>query len=408
MNDAHVVSIAQLRELLKLTNTVEFKGKDKKETYAWIGTTLGRFKYFSLKKKKERSTVRTYIRTMTGLSQSQVTLLIARKKKTGRVLVMCQKRNHFPTTYTTDDIARLIETDNAHNRLSAPATKRIFEREFSVFGDQRFERMKNISPSHIYNLRGKRQYVSQALTYTKTNPTQVSIGERRKPNPQGKPGYLRIDTVHQGDSDKEKGVYHINIVDEVTQFEIVGAVEGISEHFLEPLLASLLDQFPFCILGFHSDNGSEYVNKTVAKLLNKILAEQTKSRSRHCNDNALAEGKNGSIVRKCMGRNYIPKKYAEEINAFYEKYFNNYLNFHRPCGFATLKIDHRGKEKKKYDTYLTPYEKLKSLENPKQYLKPAVDLKCLDIIATLQSDNESAAAVRKARSELFNKINKKS
>lgn len=407
MNDAHVVSIAQLRELLKLTNTVEFKGKDKEEMYAWIETTLGRFRYFS-RKKKEKSIIKKYIVTITGLSGERIKKLIQRKKKTGRVLVMHQKRNHFPTIYTTDDIARLIETDNAHNRLSAPATKRIFEREFTVFGDKRFERLKNISPSHIYNLRSKRQYVSQALTYTKTNPVQVSIGERRKPNPQGKPGYLRIDTVHQGDSDKEKGVYHINSIDEVTQFEIIGAVEGISEYFLEPLLASLLDQFPFRILGFHSDNGSEYINKTVAKLLNKILAEQTKSRSRHCNDNALAEGKNGSIVRKCMGRNYIPKKYAEQINTFYEKYFNKYLNFHRPCGFATLKIDLRGKEKKKYDTYLTPYEKLKSLENPKQYLKPNSDLKCLDIIATLQSDNGSAAAVRKARSELFNKINKKS
>ena len=82
----------------------------------------------------------------------------------------------------------------------------------------------------------------------------MKIGERRKPDPKGKPGMIRIDTVHQGDLDGQKGVYHINAVDEVTQFEIIGAVEGISERFLIPLLTELLEQFPFTIQGFHSDN----------------------------------------------------------------------------------------------------------------------------------------------------------
>ena len=98
------------------------------------------------------------------------------------------------------------------------------------------------------------------LNYQKTHPVKVNIGIRKKPAPYGKPGYLRVDSVHQGDLDKEKGVYHINLVDEVTQWEIVGCVEGISEHFLAPLLEVLLKLFPFKILGFHSDNGSEYIN----------------------------------------------------------------------------------------------------------------------------------------------------
>lgn len=407
MDDSHITSITQVRELLKFTNRVEFKGKDKKETYGWINKTLGRFKYRSLKKKKDRSVVRAYIRAITGLSQSQVTLLIARKKKMGQLCVLSRARHRFKTTYTTDDIARLIETDNAHNRLSGPATKEIFRRAFNLFDDQRFERLKNISSSHIYNLRETRQYISHACTYTKTNPVKIPIAERRKPNPQGKPGYLRIDTVHQGDLDKEKGVYHINIVDEVTQWEIVGCVEKISESYLSPLLENLLSQFPFRVISFHSDCGSEFINYRIAEMLNKMLVEQTKSRSRHCDDNALIEGKNGSIVRKYFGYGYVPKKYAQIINEFYRTHFNNYLNFHRPCGFATLKIDRRGKQKKKYDIYLTPYEKFKSLENPRQYLKPDTDLKCLDIIATLQSDNECAASMQKARTELFNNINKK-
>ena len=142
----------------------------------------------------------------------------------------------------------------------------------------------------------------------------MAIGERRKPHPEGKPGYLRIDTVHQGDQDKQKGVYHINAVDEVTQMEVVCSVERISENCLIPVLDNQLEEFPFVIYEIHADNGSEYINKEVAKLLQKLLIELTKSRARHCNDNALVESKNGSIVRKCLGYMHIKQKWAPEIN----------------------------------------------------------------------------------------------
>ncbi|MES9905680.1 MAG: hypothetical protein ABW168_23775 [Sedimenticola sp.] len=76
-------------------------------------------------------------------------------------------------------------------------------------------------------------------------------------------GYIRIDTVHQGDWDGVKGVYHVNAVDEVTQFEGVASVERISERYLIPVLESLIDSFPFIIKGFHADNGSKYINRHV-------------------------------------------------------------------------------------------------------------------------------------------------
>jgi transposase InsO family protein len=59
---------------------------------------------------------------------------------------------------------------------------------------------------------------------------------------------------------------------------VVLAVERISEAWLMPLLESITEQFPFVILKFHSDNGSEFLHKTVARLLEKLLIEQTKSR----------------------------------------------------------------------------------------------------------------------------------
>ncbi|MES9905238.1 MAG: hypothetical protein ABW168_21500 [Sedimenticola sp.] len=175
---------------------------------------------------------------------------------------------------------------------------------------EEYQRLAIISVSHLYNLRHSIPCSRQRGAVSKTRPVQNSIGERRKPRPEGRPGYICVDTVHQGDWDGVKGVYHVNAVDEITQFEGVASVERISERYLIPVLASLIDGFPFIIKGFHADNGSEYINRHVADLLNKLLVELTKSRSRRSNDNALVESKNGSIVRKYLGYHHIPQKWA--------------------------------------------------------------------------------------------------
>jgi len=137
--------------------------------------------------------------------------------------------------------------------------------------------------------------------------------------------------VHQGDRDGVKGIYHINAVDEVTQWEIVAATPQISEYWLIPLLEQMLAQFPFVIRGFHSDNyGSEFINYTVAKLLDKLLIEQTKSRAHRTGDNGLVESKNGAIVRKHMGFGHMGAQHAETVDRFHRRYLNPYINFHRP------------------------------------------------------------------------------
>jgi len=264
--------------------------------------------------------------------------------------------------------------------------------------------VKGISVSHLYNLRKTRSYLTQTTFFQKTKPTSVNIGERRRPDPQGRPGYLRVDTVHQGDKDGTKGVYHLNTIDEVTQWQVVGCTEKISERYLLPVLIVLLDQYPFTIRGFHADNGSEYMNKVVSELLNKLLIELTKSRPRKTNDNALVEGKNGSIVRKYMGYGHIPQKMAERINRFYREYLTSYLNYHRPCGYATITVDKKGKEKKKYDTYMTPHEKLSSLPKVEDYLKPGITLANLDEIAYKYSDVEFASIMQREKRKLFQEV----
>ena len=223
----------------------------------------------------------------------------------------------------------------------------------------------------------------------------------------GRPGYLRVDTVHQGDLDGIKGVYHINAVDEVTQWQIVGATEQISEAYLLPVLEAMLAQFPFRILGFHSDNGSEFINHTVAKLLNKLLIEQTKSRPRHSNDNGLAEAKNGAVVRKHMGYAHIPAPHAAAIETFYEEHFNPYLNFHRPCGVPERIVNIKGKEKRVYRWYATPWEILRQLSGVAGYLKEDVTIRDLEREARAHTDMAAAEEMQTAKQELFARIGRR-
>lgn len=371
--------------------------------YKWIEERLKRFKYYTLTK-KEKGVIRKYIMRMTGFSKAQVNRLIKKNLLYGEIKSDFNGRRGFQVKYTTLDKELLAETDNAHSRLSGPATKRILQRGYNVYGDKRFERLKDISCAHIYNLRSSRTYKTKASTIARTKSICVPIGIRRKPEPSGVPGYLRVDTVHQGGQDKKQGVYHINLVDEVTQWEIIICVKGISEDFLPVAFETALDSFPFRILGFHSDNGSEFINRTVADMLNRLLIKQTKSRASRTNDNALVEGKNGSVVRKHMGYWYIEPNHADEVNKFYFGYLNHYLNFHRPCGFATVTIDNKGKRKRKYEIYQTPYEKLKSIKNASEYLKPGLNFKDLDDIAMKHSDNEFAKIMQEAKDKLFRNI----
>lgn len=407
MDDSNLKTISDLKRFLRGSRFLKLKGISRSEKYAWMNRTIVRFKYSRLAK-KDKSVVKNYMLRITGFSDAQITRLIAKHRTEGRIISRTRTRHRFARTYTSRDIQILVHTDNLHERLSGPATKKLFQRAYELYSDDRYERLKDISVAHLYNLRATKPYRRRAMTLSKTRAAKVDIGLRKKPQSNGRPGFLRIDTVHQGDRDKAKGVYHINIVDEVTQWEVIGAVQGISEAFLLPLLEAMLALFPFNIQGFHSDNGSEYINGRVAGLLNKLLIEQTKSRANRTNDNALVEGKNGSVIRKQMGYVHIPSRYATRVNKFYQDYFNEYLNFHRPCGFATRTVDLKGKIKKVYKTWQTPFERLQSLKKSWwEYLRKGVAKEDLEALAAYRSDNEHARLMQKAKARLFSTFQKR-
>jgi len=411
MNEKQLVSLEPLREFLAGTREVEFQawGEDD-ERYRHIEGVVKRFRYAGLGRVGKGLVLR-YLERTTGYSRQQLTRLVARCLRTGKLAKAYQApKVGFVRRFTEADVALLAETDSLHGTLSGPATRHLMARALDVFGDVRYERLAMISVGHLYNLRKRQGYVDRRRVFTKTRPTGIAIGERRAPAPDGRPGFIRIDSVHQGDQDGIKGVYHINAVDCVTQWELVATCEKISEAYLLPVIEALLAGFPFRILGFHADNGSEYINHQVAKMLDKLSAEFTKSRPRHSNDNGLAETKNGAVIRKHLGYAHIPQHYAAEVNAWCADHLNPYVNFHRPCLFAEDITDKKGKTRKRYplDQVRTPFEKLASLPDVTAFLRPEITLGALRAQATAVSDNTAAERMNQARQHLFLSINKRS
>jgi len=403
VHEAEKLSLEAIGRFVEASEELRFTSQDRQQVYGWVEQVLVQQEY-TQQGKAARGLVRRYIEKMTGMSRSQVTRLIARYAATGGVRPTVYRRRRFPDRYTRADIELLASVDEAHETLSGPATRRILEREHQLYGKQEYARLAAVSVAHLYNLRKSPRYRERRLNYTRTRPTAVSIGERRKPQPQGQPGYLRLDTVHQGDQREAKGVYHINAVDEVLQWQVVGSTPRISEAYLKPVLENMLRQFPFRIRGFHTDNGSEFINRTVAELLEKLLIEQTKSRPRQSGDNGLVETKNGAIIRKHIGYGYIDAGHADRLNDFYREYMNPYLNYHRPCAQAEVEIDHRGRKRVRYKRYQTPLETLLALDNPAQYLRQGLSINALKRIANALSDTEAARRMQLAKNRLFERL----
>ena len=411
MNETRLKTVAQLGAFLEGTLEVKFQPiHNDVERYDFIAAVLGRFAYRRLVR-GDKGVLMRYLGRITEYSRAQLKRLVSRHLK-GEPLA---KRYRAPAVgfvrkFTAADVKLLAQTDALHNTVSGPATKCLMQRAWAVYGDMRYARLATISVAHLYNLRHQAGYQATRAHWTKTRGYALPIGQRRAPTPDGRPGFIRIDSVHQGDQDGVKGLYHINAVDCVTQYEIVATCEQLSEAFLLPVLRQILAGFPFAVLGFHADNGSEHINYNVANLLDKLRIEFTKSRPRHSNDNGLAETKNGAIVRKHLGYEHIPQRFAARVNSFCQDFLNPYVNFHRPCFFAETLTDLKGKIRKRYllKNMMTPYEKLKSLPKAKDFLKPGISFAQLDAIAAAISDNEAARRLTQARNKLFQSIHDRS
>lgn len=399
MNDKFVTDVEEIREFLSGSKRIKFSLTDAsiEERYKFIDDTVDRIGYSLLSKKDKHAVVR-YLRKFTGYKSEQLYRLISRAVE-GELIHKEYQRVNPNYRYTPSDIKLLEETDLVHKRLNALATKEILRREYEVYGHQEFSNISQVSASHINNLRKTEHYCVHWENRTKSTPS--TIGITKKPENFGIPGSIRVDTVHQ------REVYYLNSVDELTQWEIVVCIPRLTKPYLKAAIPLLLSGFPFRIFNFHSDKGGEFMNQSVALFLTEELITQTKSRAYHCNDNALVESKNGSVLRKNLGHRLISKGMAGLVNNFCQQWLNPYLNYHRPCVYVTkIEFKPNGKRKLYYGDPMTPYNKLKQLSkiHKRNFLKPNTTFDVFDKIELEYSDNQFATNMRKAQQQIFPKL----
>ena len=411
MNLLKLRTMAQLREFVQGTQAVQFAPlADASTRYGHVERVIAHFDYAGLER-ADRSVVLRYLERTSGYSSAQIKRLVARALQ-GQVLRQRYVKpvQAYAQRFTDEDIVALAQVDRAFGTLSGAATTHVLWRQWHEYGDARFERLSTLSVSHLYNLRKSPRYARERVQRSKTTTSGRSsqIGQRRPPEPQGQAGFIRIDSVHQGDHDGIKGVYHINAVDIVTQWQVVVCVEYIGHSFMSHAVALLIEQFPFTLKGIHADNGVEYINWRMLELMEDARIQLTKSRPRCSTDNALVEGKNGAVVRKMFGFAHIARSRAGLLNEFNHEHFNPLNNLHRPCLFARLEADpgKPGRTRKRYDARdaKTPLEKLASSPKELRNLKPGVTLKALKAQARQQSDLQAAQALNAAWAQLAPKL----
>ena len=144
MENAEGLTTEQIDDLLSGSQEIRFAGQGRQEVYDWIVATLVEQEYFTLGK-KQRGRVRALLGKLTGLSMPQITRLIRRYHADGEIREQSSSRQKFPVKYTVRDLELLIEVDRAHQQLSGPATRRIIEREWQVFGKPEFANLAEIS-----------------------------------------------------------------------------------------------------------------------------------------------------------------------------------------------------------------------------------------------------------------------
>ena len=233
MNNSSKTSIKQIEKCIKHLPGVEFKAEDRYQAYKWINEIFKVIKYSKLKK-KERGEVLTYISTFTGYKRGWVKKLAVQYIRGKLEIKKYQRENGFNKKYTYEDKQLLFETRKVHNFISGNAIRKIMRDEYEIYKHTEYKNIKDISVSYMYKLFGK-THDRRANKFFGTKPKNSTIGIRAPLTYDGCAGHLNVDTVHQGDRNGEKGIYHVNIVDSLTQWELIASLDVIAESSLAPV-----------------------------------------------------------------------------------------------------------------------------------------------------------------------------
>jgi hypothetical protein len=183
---------------------------------------------------------------------------------------------------------------------------------------------------------------------------------------ESRPGFLEADTVaHCGSSTEGMYANTVDCVDIATGWTEQRAVWGKNYQGVIDQIKDIEQSLPFPILGFDSDNGTEFLNRHLLRYLTdrKRPIQFTRSRAYKKDDNAHIEQKNWTHVRQWLGYDRLDSpEVVALMNELYTSEWRLFLNFFCPSVKLLEKKRVASKIIKRYDKPKTPYRRI--LESP--------------------------------------------
>jgi hypothetical protein len=173
------------------------------------------------------------------------------------------------------------------------------------------------------------------------------------------PGFLEIDLVgHDGGVIDSHHGFTLNAVDIASGWNSSTALKNKAQVWTLEGVQKIQAKLPFPLLGLDSDNGSEFINKTLYDFCQEQKITFTRSRPYRKNDSCFVEQKNYSVVRRAVGyQRFDTEAQLLLLNQLYEA-LDLYTNFFQPSMKLQSKERHGARVKKKYDRTRTPYQRL--------------------------------------------------
>ena len=190
---------------------------------------------------------------------------------------------------------------------------------------------------------------------------------------ENKPGYVEIDCVgHEGGDPSGDFCQSLDVTDIATGWTEPRAVKNKAQKWVFAALLEIKAAFPFPIRGIDSDNGSEFINGHLLRYCDQNKITFTRSRPGNKNDGCHIEQKNWSVVRQAVGyHRYDTAAELELLNQIYAL-VRLQVNFFSPQQKLICKTRQGAKVIKKYDTALTPYQRVLASPDITKKIKTAL------------------------------------
>ena len=379
-------TVEQIRGFLDGNGEVDFRPLDRDEAHDLVRRTLLRLDYDALDR-AGKGTVREYLVKATGLSRAQVTRLIGQYRETGRIEDRRRGNSGRPFAQRLHAGGHPTAGGGRRDRRPALRSRGVRGDAPRVRGVRQRALRAPVAAVPVPPVHAAVEDLPRAAHDRRAHPADhgthraPASGSTRQARLPARGHSARVDFVHVGRPQRRQG--RLRQQPGRPRPLAVGGhpVRARRRRGRHRRIRSWFPYWRRCSPPCRSSSPAS-TRTTVPststtqspRCSTRCMSLISRGRARHSNDSALVEGKNASVVRKWLGHDHIPQRFAPQVNAFANDVLSPYLNHHHPCLFATEVRDAKRKVRRRYRRrdVATPYEKLKSLPDAARLLKPGV------------------------------------